>query len=291
MHPPRRGPAPGDALCAPGRVASTPVTDRAEDTSSSRIVLVHGFTQSAASWARVADRLRRRHDVLAVDLPGHGSASAVRVADLAGAARAVASAGGRAAYVGYSLGGRCCLTLALDRPDLVERLVLVGATAGIVDASERSARRQADAALADQLDPPGAREADGPDDGTARLAAWLTDWLAGPLFAHLGPEQADLASRLVNTPEGLASSLRSVGTGTQVPTWDRLRELSMPVVLVTGERDEKFTAIAEKMRHSIGPNASHVVVPGVGHAVPFEAPAAFAEIVERAAGLTARCQP
>ena len=50
-------------------------------------------------------------------------------------------AGGRAVYVGYSMGGRVALHAALRHPDAVERLVLIGATAGIDDADERAATR------------------------------------------------------------------------------------------------------------------------------------------------------
>lgn len=238
-----------------------------------RIVLVHGFTQTGASWRHVARLLEERFEVVTVDLPGHGGSSSIRVQGLEETAERIGEVAGRATYVGYSLGGRCCLTLALALPHLVERLVLVGATAGIEDGGERAARRAADEALAEQIDPSTS------DAERIELADFLDQWLAGPLFSHLDAEQADLGSRLANTSAGLASSLRSVGTGTQEPSWDRLGGLTMPVVLVTGGRDAKFAQLAARMATAIGDNASHEVVPGVGHAVPFEAPARFSTIV------------
>jgi len=244
--------------------------------SARRVVLVHGFTQTAASWHRVVAALGDRYEVVTVDLPGHGSSSARAVADLSEAASVVGDAGGRASYVGYSLGGRCCLTLALEHPELVDALVLVGATAGILDEAERAGRRAADEALAGRLE-----AADGRAHG---LEDFLRDWLAGPLFAHLDAEQADVPSRLANTPRGLAASLRTMGTGTQAPSYDRLAGLEMPVTLVTGATDERFGALARQMAAAIGPNAHHEVVPGVGHAVPFEAPDAFAALLARCLG-------
>ncbi|MDA8291121.1 MAG: alpha/beta fold hydrolase [Actinomycetota bacterium] len=261
------------------RGPDAPRADHARLASSSvgsgrRLVLVHGFTQTGASWRRVAAALSGDHEVVAVDLPGHGRSGDVRVADLDEAAALVGATGGRAVYVGYSLGGRTCLTLALARPDLVEHLVLVGATAGIEDPEERAARRSSDEALARRLDPP---------DGPARTSVgeFLAEWLSGPLFAHLDSEQADLGARVANLGPGLAASLRTTGTGTQIPSWDRLGALSMPVDLVTGSLDARFGEIASRMARAIGGNARCAVLPGTGHAAPFEDPAAFASLVER----------
>ena len=151
-----------------------------------------------------------------------------------------------------------CLQLAVDQPELVRRLVLVSATAGIDDAAERAARRQADEQLAASI------ERDGVD-------AFLDRWLALPLFATLPRDAAGLDDRRRNTADGLASSLRLAGTGTQEPLWDRLPELPMPVLLVAGALDTKYVAIAERMAGLI-PDATLTVIEGAGHSVPLEAP-------------------
>jgi 2-succinyl-6-hydroxy-2,4-cyclohexadiene-1-carboxylate synthase len=230
-----------------------------------RVVLVHGFTQTGRSWGVIAAGLSRAHEVVLVDAPGHGRSADVR-AGLWEGARLIGDAGGRGDYVGYSMGGRFCLHLALDRAELVERLVLVGATAGIEDSHERSERRKAESEWAALVE----------DEGVGRF---LDRWLAGPLFSHLTDEQAGRDARLENTAEGLASSLRLAGTGTQEPLWDRLPELTMPVLLVVGERDEKFRTIAERMASAIGPNAGVDVVTNAGHAVHLERPDAFTNVV------------
>ena len=116
--------------------------------------------------------------------------------------------------------------------------------------------------------------------GRDGLEAFLARWLAGPLFAHLTPEQADLPARRLHTPAGLAASLRTCGAGAEAPRWDRLGELSMPVLVVVGERDERFRRIGEDLVAGIGENADLAVVPGAGHAVPFEAPGAFLALLE-----------
>jgi 2-succinyl-6-hydroxy-2,4-cyclohexadiene-1-carboxylate synthase len=236
-------------------------------SGAARVVLVHGFTQTLAAWEAVGERLARRREVVRVDLPGHGGSGGARVG-FEEAAGLVGEAGGAGAYVGYSLGGRVCLRLALDRPDLVGALVLVGASPGIADAAERAARRAADQRLAAEV------ERDG-------VAAFLDRWLAGPLFATLPAGTAGRGERLANTADGLAYALRRLGTGAQEPLWDRLGGLRPPVLLVAGELDPKFTGLAREMAAAIGPSAQVAIVAGAGHAVHLERPAELAALVER----------
>jgi 2-succinyl-6-hydroxy-2,4-cyclohexadiene-1-carboxylate synthase len=236
--------------------------------SGNRVILVHGFTQSSRSWASIAENLEVDHQVVVPDLPGHGS-SPLASGDLGHAADQVAESCGQGTYVGYSLGGRVCLHVALRRPILVERLLLVGTTAGLEDLKERSQRQAEDDASARRL----------LEGGDAGLPAFLDDWLSGPLFAHLNEREADLPSRLVNRAEGLASSLTHHGLGTQLPLWAQARAIDMPVIVAAGERDAKFSALGERLAAAIGANALFLLVHGSGHAVPFEQPEAFSELV------------
>jgi 2-succinyl-6-hydroxy-2,4-cyclohexadiene-1-carboxylate synthase len=230
------------------------------------VVLVHGFTQTLASWDPIAARLAARRRVVRVDLPGHGGSATVR-ASFDQTAALLGRGGGRAAYVGYSLGGRLCLRLALDRPDLVTALVLIGASPGIGDPAGREARRAADETLARDL------ERDG-------VEAFLRRWLARPLFATLPPARAGTAERLTNTAAGLAASLRLLGTGTQEPLWRRLGSLRPPALLLAGALDHKFAGTAERMAAAIGAGARVTLVPGAGHAAHLEQPDAVADLIE-----------
>ncbi len=229
---------------------------------------MHGFTQTGASFEPVARYLESSHEVILPDLPGHGD-SAPPSGGLPEAARALSASCGRATYVGYSLGGRICLHLALDQSDAVERLVLVSTTAGIEDPEEREARLRSDRALADRIEAGG-------DEG---LPAFLDEWLSGPLFATLDEEAANRSARLGNTAAGLAASLRCHGTGTQLPLWEQLGDLEMPVLVVAGSEDDRFVDSCQRMAAAIGPNALLRVVPGASHAVPFEQPETFARLL------------
>jgi len=239
--------------------------NRSEEGVGPRVVLVHGFTQTLRSWRQVADRLTADHRVVSVDLPGHGGSGELR-GDLTTTAAALGTAGGRATYVGYSMGGRVVLRLALDRPDLVERMVLIGATAGIDSPSDRKARRVADERLASAIE----------QDGVPRF---LVRWLSQPIFAGLSVNEEDRQARLTNSAPGLAASLRDSGTGTMDPPWwDELRRIRCPTRIVAGERDAKFTDLGRRMAGLIA-DADLVVVAGVGHAAQLEAPEAVAELV------------
>jgi 2-succinyl-6-hydroxy-2,4-cyclohexadiene-1-carboxylate synthase len=179
----------------------------------------------------------------------------------------VASARAPASWVGYSMGGRFALHVALRHPDAVRRLVLVSTTAGIDDPNERESRRAADKALADRIENIGVR-------------AFLAEWLSQPLFATLPAEAAALESRLTSTAHGLASSLRLAGSGQQEPLWERLSSLSMPVLVIAGELDSKYVALARRLVESIGSNASLQIIERAGHACHLEQPQAFLRIVQ-----------
>ena len=175
------------------------------------------------------------------------------------------------------MGARFCLHAALSRPDRIHSLILISGTAGIEDERLRRDRVAADEALASELDPP-SEAGPGPDD-RERLDAFLQRWLARPLFAGIPPDVAGLAERRSNTTAGLASSLRLAGTGTQQPLWDRLPLLEMPVLIITGERDAKFTVLGRRMAETIGDNATHAVVPGVGHTAHLEDPDSVTAVI------------
>jgi 2-succinyl-6-hydroxy-2,4-cyclohexadiene-1-carboxylate synthase len=232
-----------------------------------RLVLAHGFTQNRRCWGPFGHELAADHQVVAVDLPGHGLTDPAHDrADVSAAGRLLAATGGAAVYVGYSMGGRVALHAALARPDLVRALVLIGATAGIEDPATRSARRQADETLAARIAELG-------------LAAFLERWLANPLFAGLPAGAAALDQRLTNRPEGLSASLRCAGTGCQDPIWDRLGALQAPVLVLVGERDHKFTAVGRRLIERL-PRAAMRSLPAT-HAVHLEQPTAAAAAVRQ----------
>lgn len=228
-------------------------------------MLLHGFTQNQYCWAPFDRLLAAEHDVVAVDLPGHGR-SGHDDASLDEAADLVAEAAGRGVYVGYSLGGRVLLHLALRHPEVVEAMVVIGAHAGLDTDAERAERRANDEALAQRI----------LELGTE---AFVDRWLTNPLFAGLTPETAHRNRRLLNRPEALAASLRHTGTGTQRPLWDDLAGSTVPTLVAAGADDVKFDALGRRLADTIGPAATFTSIEGSGHTCQLERPEATAHAI------------
>jgi 2-succinyl-6-hydroxy-2,4-cyclohexadiene-1-carboxylate synthase len=235
------------------------------------VLLLHGFTHTGNSWQPVLDALGRGQRALAPDLAGHGTASEGRPANLNGVITDLAGLMSSGTVVaGYSMGGRLALHLALDQPERTRHLVLIGASPGLADSAEREARRHADDELAGQIE-------------RSSIEEFASRWATTPVLSGLPPSLAARVhqDRLRSTPAGLARALRGLGTGALPSLWGRLGELTMPVTLVAGERDNKFQDIAREMAASLQ-QAEVVVVPGTGHAVHLEAPRRVAEVISGA---------
>ncbi len=242
------------------------------------VVLLHGFTGSRTTWQQLTAVLGHHYTCVIPDHVGHGLSGAPReleryqmrrvVDDLIEAIRGAGYE--RAAWLGYSMGGRTALHVAVHRPDAVSALILEGASPGIADATERVERIAADEALGDRI------EAEGIDwfaDYWGALPMWSTQSSLNPVIG-VALRQQRLAQRAV----GLANSLRGMGAGAQESLWDRLPAVQLPVKVMAGALDQKYAAIAEEMAVAL-PNATIELIEDAGHAAHLEQADAFASAV------------
>ncbi|MER3485043.1 MAG: 2-succinyl-6-hydroxy-2,4-cyclohexadiene-1-carboxylate synthase, partial [Chloroflexota bacterium] len=140
------------------------------------LVLLHGFTGSLQTWTAIMPRLALDFDTIAIDLLGHGATDAPGdaaryraewvVADLVAMLDHLGV--GSAAWLGYSMGARAALHVAIEHPDRVSALVLEGASPGIADPKERAERVKSDGALANFIE-------------TEGVAAFVDRWERLPL--------------------------------------------------------------------------------------------------------------
>jgi 2-succinyl-6-hydroxy-2,4-cyclohexadiene-1-carboxylate synthase len=242
------------------------------------ILFLHGFMGSVADWREVTAAVDGSYRCLAVDLPGHGASLDLPYPEaytVAGAARALLDLLDelnveRPVVVGYSMGGRLALYLALRHPERCSGLFLESASPGIEDAAERDARREADEEKAMRLES---------DD----FRAFLADWYRQPLFASL-PRHEGLMERIVdarrrNDPRELARSLRGMGAGSQPSLWADLGRLEAPALAVAGALDEKYVGISRRMA-ALNPRLRAVLVADAGHNVHLEAPEAYLALLQ-----------
>ncbi|MFN8638508.1 MAG: 2-succinyl-6-hydroxy-2,4-cyclohexadiene-1-carboxylate synthase [Dehalococcoidia bacterium] len=242
------------------------------------VVLLHGFTGSASGWAEVASMLAPEFEVNAIDIVGHGQTDAPEdveryvmrrvVDDLASTLRALGHE--RATWLGYSMGGRTALQVAVHRPEVVSALILEGGTPGLETEEERTARVAADEVLAQKA-------------LTEGVEAFVDFWQEVALFAsqkRMPQERQDRvrAGRLRNRAIGLANSLRGMGTGAQEDVRARLGGVRVPAFLITGALDTKFTGLAQEMAERL-PNATIAVIDDAGHAAHVERPGEFSALV------------
>jgi len=233
------------------------------------VAALHGFSLTGQQFASIASRSVQLH---APDLPGHGT-TRVDPVDVSTTLRVLGewlrSFDEPIPLLGYSQGGRMALLIALEYPDLVDRLILVSTSPGISSEVDREARRRGDEILAGRIE-------------TIGLDAFLGEWLEGSITgtSHLSEDarRVDRATRAENTTVGLASALRGLGQGSQPFVGDRLGELSMPVVTISGERDEKYTRLAVEIAASV-PHGQHLSIANAGHNVILDAPKELAAAI------------
>jgi 2-succinyl-6-hydroxy-2,4-cyclohexadiene-1-carboxylate synthase len=223
----------------------------------SRFVWLHGFTQTRASAHQFRSILAGGHELWTLDLPGHGSAGALR-ASLDDTADLVADAlpAEPVALGGYSFGARVALHVALRHPERVSSLVLLGASRGIETSEGRAERVARDEALARHVEEVG-------------VEIFLDEWLAQPMFASVPDDPLERASRSLNTARGLADSLRLAGTGTQAWLAPLLGGITAPTLALAGENDVKFVVEAQAIAREVQHGSSDLIG-GAGHAAHLE---------------------
>lgn len=242
------------------------------------VLLLHGFTGSLGTWQFLDKTLGEYFQLIKVDLIGHGRtacpadprryAMGEAVNDLAALMDMLKLE--KVHILGYSMGGRLALGFACTHPNRVQSLILESTSPGLSDEESRRARRNHDRKLAERIRNSG-------------LQRFVDYWENIPLFESqkkMPQNKRDTLrnERLAGSENGLAGSLLGMGTGSQPSFWNDLESFSFPVFLITGQLDEKFCRIADRMRKHFK-KADWQVIHSVGHAVHLENNLVFSQIV------------
>jgi 2-succinyl-6-hydroxy-2,4-cyclohexadiene-1-carboxylate synthase len=230
---------------------------------------LHGAVGAAADWQPFRDEWEAWGvDVHAVDLWRFLDCCPRSLADTATALNAEAAAvKGRKIVIGYSMGGRLALHALLAENSPWDAALIIAAHPGLETEEERSERRKIDADWSVKC-----HQGD--------WQPFLEQWQAQSIFQHSMTMTAGFIDR---TPlrlrrKEIARSFLEWSLGAQESLWPRLPEIKLPVCWMTGERDEKFCRIAERVCAS-WPAAEPVVVTATGHRVPWEQPELFQRVV------------
>jgi 2-succinyl-6-hydroxy-2,4-cyclohexadiene-1-carboxylate synthase len=221
-------------------------------------IALHGFTATKAMW----------HDlgVQGPTLLGHGPQAlangdetfALEVARLTSELPAEP-----VHLIGYSLGARLSLAIALATPTRVHTLSLIGINPGIEDEGERALRVASDSAWSEKL-------------RTEGIAAFVDAWESLALWEtqtrlSLVRREALRQARMAHNPEQLARAMDALGTGSMPPMWQALGALQIPVQVIVGALDSKYVAIGARISQMLS-NASLHLIAGAGHNPVFEDP-------------------
>jgi 2-succinyl-6-hydroxy-2,4-cyclohexadiene-1-carboxylate synthase len=222
------------------------------------VLFIPGFMQREDSWLEVAGAVSERYPAFIVDFDTWTFEQ--RLAEIQH------DAAPGTVLCGYSMGGRLALHAALRDPGRYAALVTIGASAGIEDAGERAARREADDLLAAWIE-------------ANPIDAVVERWERNPVFASQsdGLVEMQREGRLRHDPHRLAVLLRSAGQGALEPVWDRLAELTMPVLALAGEHDDAYVGAGMRLAELSG--GRFAAIPAAGHAAHLEAPRATASAV------------
>lgn len=244
-----------------------------DNGSEETVLLLHGFLSDMSSMEPAAGHLTGHFNILLVDLPGFGDTKArgdYSMDDISDALAAlVGSRWGAVHVVGYSMGGRIAVSLLTSYPGVIKSAVLESASPGISDPAERKERQELDRKRADSI--------------LSDYASFIDGWEKMGLFqsqdsADAGQRMRQRENRLAQDPRGAAESLINYGTGIQKSYWQDLPEISVPVLLLAGEKDGKFVAINQRMEELL-PNGRFEIIPGAGHNIHMEAADKFGIMV------------
>lgn len=226
---------------------------------------LHGAVGAAADWFSLRDAFESRgHGLRAVDLWRFLDCCPRSLPATAQALNAEAQANsGKNLLVGYSMGGRIALHALLEENSPWDAAAIISAHPGLATEEEMIARRKIDT------------------DWSVKCLhgeweSFLGEWQAQGILQDVG-ELSDRTPLRLRRKE-IARSFLDWSLGAQENLWPRLSEIEVPVLWLTGERDEKFTTIADHAVASM-PHASHQVIAHAGHRLPWQRAQDFTQVV------------
>lgn len=231
------------------------------------LVLIHGAGDNLNMWYHQLPVFSKSYRVITYDVRGHGKTESPEAAysmsllakDAYELMKAIKVE--NAYFLGYSMGGRIALELAINHPELVKALVLANSSVGLTTPSPEAAeRRRATLELLGKGD-------------IKTVAETMTTGAFSPGFKAKNPTEFEryMKVKLQNKPDGLSRVMQSLGAATNPPD---LNKLKCPVLLIVGANDAYMGVEQGKQVHEAIVGSKLVILP-TGHAAAVELPDKF----------------
>ncbi|EGA66885.1 2-succinyl-6-hydroxy-2,4-cyclohexadiene-1-carboxylate synthase [Vibrio brasiliensis] len=243
-----------------------------ENTQQPVLVFLHGLLGCRGDWQQTIAHLSG-YPVLCIDLPGHGLSAEIRCQDFKQCCDQISDtlltqldSQRPIVLIGYSMGGRIAMNGIVKKHFArlnIQQLIVEGGNFGLPTAEQRELRLANDSQWALRFT-------------NEPIEQVLGDWYQQAVFSSLNHAQRQklIVKRSANLGPQVAQMLLATSLAKQDYLLDALKSSTVPVHYICGEKDNKFSQLAERSGLSFSQIAE------AGHNVHVEQPHAFAEIVK-----------
>lgn len=240
------------------------------------LLMLHGFMGSSKVFDHLIEELSVFCNPITLDLAGHGRTESPKNPTFYTAERQVHQLHSIISRLqfnnlwiyGYSMGGRLAFQLLSSHPELFSGAIIESSHCGIQDEPKRSKRKIVDEERAQQIE--------------KKISGFIDGWMNAPLFKHTPDNFKEMYEEIMRNQryENMSASLRGFGAGVMPNVCKQIQNCKLPLHLIAGEFDQKYSDIAIKTEHSVN-SACATIVEKAGHRVHTDQPVAVVSIIKR----------
>lgn len=235
------------------------------------VIILHGLLGTMDNWQTIANSISETHTVCLLDLRNHGRSPHAEKMNYHLMAEDVASFMSEnwinsAVVIGHSMGGKVAMQLAMDNPDLVEKLIVVDIAPreykpghleifkalSSIDLKKLKDRREAEKLLSESID----------DISTVQF-----------LLKNLSREKDGSFSWKMNLP-AIEANYKSI-----IASIESIEQFEKPTLFIKGSRSNHIVEGDTELINKLFPNSKIVTIEGAGHWVHADKPKELLEIV------------
>ena len=234
------------------------------------VVFLHGFLGNQKEWLDIIKSLKNKYRIILFDLPGHGGSVFdvnkidKKIYEFTNTTNTIVNIlkklnVNKSMLIGYSMGGRLALNLAIKYPSIFSKVFIESASPGL-ETEQEILKRKAN------------------DEKTAKLikelnfSEFIDNWYNQKVFEGIKKslKYEDLKNqRLKNDTNNIALALKGLSVANMPCLWNKLSNLKLPLYFIAGKNDEKYCIIGQRMSQ-YSQKISFKIVNNCGHNIHFE---------------------